>query len=259
MNVEESKWKINRLLCVLMDDCLINNSCSEWCVTLRSFAIAQKLCTKWGMAIPVSNSLNHLENQPNSFQCKWLKSNSVELKSSFVFLLLHSRIVYLEILWDLEGNNTIPKLTIVNASIVLLLCLFWLRQTSEMCLTAFCIYRAALVCAHTHAHHIHVKKLPFKKWCRMTAHNARRTEAFENSSYLYTFVCLHMWKTTAHTHSSLSLSEFYSPAEQEAGSAQSFRKIYTHIYAHRKLHVIPVLCVCVWESRFVRMDEMDSL
>lgn len=79
----------------------------------------------------------------------------------------------------------------------------------------------------------------------MTAHNARRTEAFENSSYLYTFVCLHMWKTTAHTHSSLSLSEFYSPAEQEAGSAQSFRKIYTHIYAHRKLHVIPVLWVCV--------------
>lgn len=81
----------------------------------------------------------------------------------------------------------------------------------------------------------------------MTAHNARRTEAFENSSYLYTFVCLHMWKTTAHTHthSLLSLSEFYSPAEQEAGSAQSFRKIYTHIYAHRKLHVIPVLWVCV--------------
>lgn len=157
MDVEESKWKINRLLCVLMDDCLINNSCSEWCVTLRSFAIAQKLCTKWGMAIPVSNSLNHLEKQPNSFQCKWLKSNSVELKSSFVFLLLHSRIVYLEILLDLERNNTIPKLTIVNASIVLLLCLFWLTPNERNVLNSI-LHLSSSSCVRAHARTPHSRQ-----------------------------------------------------------------------------------------------------
>lgn len=256
MNVEESRWNLNRLLYVLMDDCLINNSCSKWRVDpapSRLLPLAPKTVHEMKNGNPCSELIESF-GKAAKFISMQMTKNLIRWSRSHRFCCcccclpshFHTHI-------DVAFALCLPRMCIrfgvkqhypktddchrirIALLCCALLCLFWLTQNERNVLNSILYLSSCCSCARTHTHTTFTSKNCHLKSDAAWQHNARRS-FWKFELFVRVRVSAHMWKPPPHIAHALSRTvRFYSPT----------RKLVPHNHFVKYLHIFILIVKCM--------------